>query len=166
MEHVHLKFLTAEPKNVDMVVALCTGLDWVADNHKKPAVVTLSLEVPIGRWSRSLEDAVRSVINDHGLTVVVASGNGGVDSCSIAPANVPETITVAGSDLVKKFLSTSRGEKESIYNMSNTGRCVDIFAPGVDVYAACGGLGELENWIILICVDDNRDSRIDTINGL
>jgi len=39
----------------------------------------------VGSWSRVLEDAVRSLINDHGLTVVVASGNSGVDACYVAP---------------------------------------------------------------------------------
>jgi len=28
---------------------------------------------------------VRSLINDHGVTVVVASGNSGVDACYVAP---------------------------------------------------------------------------------
>lgn len=32
-----------------------------------------------------LEDAVRSLVNDHGVTVVVASGNSGVDACYVAP---------------------------------------------------------------------------------
>ena len=119
--------------------------DWVAANHKKPAVVTLSLGIQVGAararpaaaccltrvllaiavqklptacashahplpchlhdliwlslgashwfallpqvgsWSRVLEDAVRSLINDHGVTVVVASGNSGVDACYVAP---------------------------------------------------------------------------------
>ncbi len=39
----------------------------------------------VGSWSRVLEDAVRSLINDHGVTVVVASGNSGVDACYVAP---------------------------------------------------------------------------------
>lgn len=42
----------------------------------------------VGSWSRVLEDAVRSLINDHGVTVVVASGNSGVDACYVAPGAV------------------------------------------------------------------------------
>jgi subtilisin family serine protease len=50
-----------------------------------PAVVTLSLGIQVGSWSRVLEDAVRSLINDHGVTVVVAAGNSGVDACYVSP---------------------------------------------------------------------------------
>lgn len=50
------------------------GLDWVARNAKRPAVATLSLGVSSGSWSRSLEEAVRSLAEDHNITVVVASG--------------------------------------------------------------------------------------------
>ena len=50
------------------------GLDWVVHHHAKPAIVTLSLGIEVGRWSRALEDTVRVLVRDHGLTVVVASG--------------------------------------------------------------------------------------------
>lgn len=31
------------------------------------------------------------------------------------------------------------GDPEDLYRWSNTGPCVDVFAPGVDIYSACGG---------------------------
>jgi len=52
---------------------------------------------------------------------------------------VGETISVAASDLSTKFNATCFGDREGYYSYSNLGSCVDIFAPGVDVYAACGG---------------------------
>lgn len=85
-----------------------------------------------------MEAAVRSLITKYGISVVVASGNSGVDSCFVAPANVPETITVAATDLPTKYNTTQAGDLETMYRWSNTGSCVDLFAPGVDVYAACG----------------------------
>ena len=115
------------------------GLDWVAQNHKKPAIVTMSLGIGVGSWSRALEESVRNLILDYGITVIVASGNSGVDSCYVAPGNVEEPITVAASDLSTKFGSTSGADQESLYRWSNTGQCIDIFAPGVDIYSACGG---------------------------
>ena len=127
--------------NISTTVA---GLDWVAANYEKPAVVALSLGVSVGRWSQSLEDSVTTLINDHDIAVVVASGNSAVDSCFIAPANVPETITVAASDLETKFDGTQETDVETVYRWSNTGKCVDIFAPGVDIYAACGGAHRCE----------------------
>lgn len=53
-----------------------TLIDWCAVFRPRKQV---------GSWSRVLEDAVRSLINDHGVTVVVASGNSGVDACYVAP---------------------------------------------------------------------------------
>ena len=115
------------------------GLDWVAGHVKKPAIVTLSLGIGLGQWSKALEGAVRNLVNEQGISVIVASGNSGVDSCGVAPGNVEETITVAASDLESKFGSTSPTDAEGLYRWSNTGECVDIFAPGVEIYSACGG---------------------------
>jgi len=64
-----------------------------------------------------------------------------LDSCTIAPANVKSSLTVAGSDLIRKFDDAihHRGTSDVLYKYSNTGKCVDIFAPGTDIYSACGG---------------------------
>eukprot|EP01026_Neomeris_dumetosa_P041277 TRINITY_DN341_c0_g3_i7.p1 TRINITY_DN341_c0_g3~~TRINITY_DN341_c0_g3_i7.p1 ORF type:complete len:616 (+),score=103.40 TRINITY_DN341_c0_g3_i7:730-2577(+) len=117
------------------------ALDWVAKDKKGPAVVVLSLGVESGTWSLSLEEEISTLIQEHNVTVTVASGNTGSDSCSISPANVATTITVAASNLPSKFTQQNLTEntQEDIYDYSNTGACVDIFAPGVDIYGACGG---------------------------
>jgi subtilisin family serine protease len=153
---------------IDDVVS---ALEYVRREAKRPAVVTLSLGVPAGEWSATLERAVRSVVVERGITVVVASGNSDVDACTISPARVPEALTVAATDLEGKFgdaaamlviggarvggvgggnaldrvPSSSRRTppvallRDSVYAFSNTGPCVDLFAPGVDILAACGG---------------------------
>lgn len=115
------------------------GLDWVAANAVKPAVVTLSLGIQVGSWSRVLEEAVQSLINNHGITVVVASGNSGVDACYVAPSNVPGAITVAASNIKSRTAEggTKKGDPEDSYRWSNTGPCIDLWAPGVDILAAC-----------------------------
>ncbi|CAL5228884.1 g12099 [Coccomyxa viridis] len=64
---------------------LVAGLDWVASNAKQPAVATLSLGVPVGQWSQSLEQAARNLITKYNVTVIVASGNSEEDSCYISP---------------------------------------------------------------------------------
>lgn len=58
-------------------------------------------------------------------------------------ADVGQTISVAGSDLTTKFNTTHYGDPEGFYSYSNTGSCVDVFAPGVDIFAACGGSSPL-----------------------
>ena len=113
------------------------ALDWVAQHAQKPAVVLLSLGIQAGSWSRILEDSTRTLIQKYGITVVAASGNSQVDACYIAPANVPEVITVAASDVQNKFNKNGQ-ETDIIYYWSNLGPCVNLFAPGVDIYSVCG----------------------------
>ena len=48
-------------------------------------MATLSLGVPVGQWSQSLEQAARGLITHYNVTVIVASGNSEEDSCYIAP---------------------------------------------------------------------------------
>lgn len=36
------------------------------------------------------------------------------------------------------------GDTESLYRWSNTGACIDLYAPGVDIYGACGGPSRCE----------------------
>lgn len=149
-------------KGEGTIADVISALDYVRDNARKPAVVTMSLGVPSGPWSEELESAVRRVVAEAGITVVVASGNSGVDACGIAPARVPEALTVAATDLEGgKFgpeiggiggggsvlarragpsPSSSPGRlRDTVYAYSNTGPCVDLFAPGVEIFAACGG---------------------------
>ena len=51
-------------------------------------MATLSLGVPVGQWSQSLEQAARNLITHYNVTVIVASGNSEEDSCYIAPGEI------------------------------------------------------------------------------
>jgi serine protease len=74
--------------------------------------------------STALNDAVQRVI-DAGVTVVVSAGNSGVDACSYSPASVSAAVTVG---------ATTNIDEKAIY--SNSGPCVDLFAPGSGIYSA------------------------------
>lgn len=97
------------------------GMQWVADNHIKPAVANLSLG---GGASTALDDAVRAAIA-AGVTVVVAAGNDSTNACNGSPNRVAEAITVGAS---------TREDQRSSF--SNTGACVDLFAPGSAITSA------------------------------
>jgi subtilisin family serine protease len=96
------------------------GVDWVANNHVKPAVANMSLG---GSASTTLDNAVANAIS-KGVTFAVAAGNGNflgiaANACNYSPARVPTAITVG---------ATEKTDKKASY--SNYGTCVDIFAPG------------------------------------
>ncbi|WP_239571433.1 S8 family serine peptidase [Lentzea nigeriaca] len=102
---------------------IVSGINWVTQNARKPAVVNMSLG---GGANSTTDQAVRNSIA-AGITYAVAAGNGdaqGVaqDACTVSPARLPEAITVGAVD--KTDIKAS---------FSNYGTCVDIFAPGVSI---------------------------------
>jgi|GEM_PF-1597671 len=103
---------------------LVEAIDWVAGHRITPAVANLSLG---GGISTTLETAVRGMYNAN-VTVVAAAGNSNASACNVSPARMPEVITVAAS--------TANDARASF---SNYGSCVDLFAPGENVYYGLDG---------------------------
>ncbi|GAA5902635.1 hypothetical protein JCM5296_000728 [Sporobolomyces johnsonii] len=108
------------------------GVAWAADsaaeaaalkaqgkNRKhKGSVANMSLG---GGKSQALDDAVNAAVED-GLHFAVAAGNDNRDACSYSPAAAENAITVGASTIAD----------ERAY-FSNHGKCVDIFAPGLNI---------------------------------
>ena len=96
------------------------GLDFVARDHAagRPAVVNLSIGGP---RADVLDAAVAALVED-GVTVVAAAGNSGSSACGESPAAVADVITVAATSWT-----------DQVPDWSNTGSCVDLFAPGVGI---------------------------------
>ncbi len=97
------------------------GVDWVKNNHVKPAVANMSLG---GGASTALDDAVRSAIT-AGVTFAVAAGNSNANACNSSPARAGPAITVG---------ATTNTDARSSF--SNFGSCLDIFAPGSSIVSA------------------------------
>lgn len=94
------------------------GIDWVANNHVKPAVANMSLG---GGASTATDNAVQNAVN-AGVTMVVAAGNENQNACNVSPARAANAVTVG---------STTSSDARSSF--SNFGTCVDIFAPGSSI---------------------------------
>jgi len=98
------------------------GIDWVTSNHTTgAAVANMSLG---GGASTALDNAVKNSIAD-GVTYAVAAGNSNRDACRFSPARVAEAITVG---------ATTSSDSRASY--SNSGSCLDIFAPGSSITSA------------------------------
>jgi subtilisin family serine protease len=100
------------------------GLDWVIDHVQQngwPAVANMSLG---GSASPALDLAVCRAI-EAGVSFAIAAGNDRANACGASPARVVQAIGTGATD------DRDRGAV-----FSNTGQCVDVFGPGVDIRSA------------------------------
>jgi hypothetical protein len=97
------------------------GIQAAANHGKKPAVLSLSLG---GGRSTAMNKAVEDAAKEN--FVIVAAGNSAGDACNSSPASADgKVITVGSTDI-----------RDSISSFSNRGKCVDIYAPGSNIFAA------------------------------
>jgi aqualysin 1 len=97
------------------------GMDWVRTNAIKPAVANMSLG---GSYSSTVNTAANNLANS-GVFLAVAAGNNGANACNYSPASAAAATTVG---------STTSTDARSSF--SNSGSCVDIYAPGSSITSA------------------------------
>ncbi len=101
---------------------ILAGIDWVAQEHLAhpgtPALANLSISGPA---SLSVDSAIDALV-DAGVFVVVAAGNTATDACESSPSRASKAFAVAASDIADNSAS-----------FTNTGSCVKLYAPGVDI---------------------------------
>ena len=108
---------------------ILAGIDWVTQNHVKPAVVNMSLG---SGADQAKDDATQAMIN-AGVITVIAAGNNNGNACLNSPGRVPAAITVGAT------MSNDRRPDASNWGLgqgSNFGACLDIFAPGDNITSA------------------------------
>ncbi|KAF5005491.1 hypothetical protein FDECE_8069 [Fusarium decemcellulare] len=109
--------------------AVIAGMDYVAEHAgsatcPKGVVVNMSLG---GQYSDAVNNAAKSIV-DAGLFLAVAAGNDGADASGSSPASEPSACTVG---------ATERNDTLAYY--SNTGKVVDVLAPGTDILSTWPG---------------------------
>jgi hypothetical protein len=100
---------------------LIAGVEWVTANRIRPAVANMSIS---GALSGALNSAVTASIAT-GVTYVTSAANVNADACGFSPGSVAEVITVGAI-----------GGLDAKASYSNFGPCVDLYAPGNDIYSA------------------------------
>jgi hypothetical protein len=93
---------------------------WKTANPTFKGVVNMSLG---GGVYDPVDKAVRDLINNYGIPVIVAAGNEAQNAVNSSPARVEEAITVGAFNDRNNILA----------DFSNYGAVVDILAPGVDI---------------------------------
>ena len=104
--------------------AVIQGVDWVTEHVRQngwPAVANMSLG---GSASPALDLAVcRSI--ESGVSYAIAAGNDSSNAYGSSPARVLQSVCAGASD---------RNDRGATF--TNTGECVAVFAPGVDITSA------------------------------
>ncbi len=98
------------------------GVEWVTENRIMPAVANMSLG-----WSFPNPPVDTAVANSiaSGIPYAVSAGNSAGDACNRSPARVGPAMTTGSTTIV-----------DSVSGFSETGPCVDLFAPGSNIVSA------------------------------
>ena len=88
-----------------------------------------------GGSSKTLDMAVNAAV-EAGLHFAVAAGNDNQDACNYSPAAAEKAVTVGASSLA-----------DARAYFSNHGKCVDIFAPGLNILSTWIGSKDATNTI-------------------
>ena len=107
------------------------AMDWVIEAHKKfnpkdAGIVSMSLG---GGFNSAINQAANKIV-ENGLFLAVAAGNSNKDSCTGSPSSADKAYTVGASDI-----------NDNRAYFSEFGNCVDIFAPGLDIWSCKPGGG-------------------------
>ncbi|WP_308431689.1 S8 family peptidase [Amycolatopsis acidiphila] len=105
------------------LVSIISGIGWVAQNVKQPAVAVLGIGGP---GNDQLDKAVKTLAAV--MPVAVPAGWSAADVSTSSPGRVPDVLTVGAMD-----------QNNAVSPKTNFGAGVDVFAPGVDVPAVAPG---------------------------
>ncbi|KAK7545242.1 subtilisin-like protease [Phyllosticta citricarpa] len=113
---------------------LIGGLDYVASQHSSRSserdfiASVASMSLGFSGRSTSVESALKS-LSSAGVHIAVAAGNDADNACSYTPSALggsnSNIITVGASNI-----------NDEVAYFSNTGRCVDVYAPGLTTYSS------------------------------
>jgi cerevisin len=88
-----------------------------------------------GGKSKALDQAVNMAV-ENGMHFAVAAGNDNRDACNYSPAGAEKAVTVGASTI---------GDERAYF--SNWGKCVDVFAPGLNILSTWTGSKTATNTI-------------------
>ncbi|KAJ3293549.1 hypothetical protein HK104_004364, partial [Borealophlyctis nickersoniae] len=106
---------------VGTISGLIQGIQYAAtifNASLEAAVINISAEAD---FNNALNKVVNAVVA-FGIPTVVSAGNDASDACTVSPGSATSALTISAIDI-----------NDTVATFSNTGPCVDMFAPGVKV---------------------------------
>lgn len=97
------------------LAGLIEGIEYVTNNHQSPAVATIGVSTS---FSQALNDAVAASIA-AGVVYAVPSGDVWSDACNYSPGATTDALSVGAT----------AADDASMF--SNSGPCIDVYAPGI-----------------------------------
>ena len=94
----------------------------IKNKYFKDQITIVSMS--LGGQVNNLINAAVTALKKANIFVVVAGGNDNKDACNYSPASSPDAFTVGASDVT-----------DNRAYFSNFGNCINIFAPGLDIYS-------------------------------
>jgi len=113
------------------------GIEWVIQNYQIRKRPSISLFGSGGSLSPTIENTIQASIN-AGIPFITAAGNTNSDACNYTPSRMKSAI-VAGATTYTLNANPNLPSQESRTTFSNTGSCIDVFAPGQNLKAAFRG---------------------------
>jgi subtilisin family serine protease len=107
------------------------GMEWIMEQKTANPAVPMVVNMSLGGEGLDAVDAAAAELVRAGVFVAVAAGNETQDACNLSPARTPEVVTVGASD-----------SNDFAAYFSNFGKCLDLYAPGDDIYSAKSGTKE------------------------
>lgn len=121
------------------------GIDYVINQHtdrqSEAGFVgsVMSMSWGLDGVSRAIQTAIGAAL-DAGVHVSMAAGNSGDDACKTSPS-------MAGGHNSAAVVVGSINEASEISSFSNTGPCVDLYAPGENVLSSWIGAPNVLNFL-------------------
>lgn len=109
------------------VLLILRGLQRVAEHAAKhpEKIHIVNLSLTTGFVHDTLNEVVNALFLEEGVLSVAAAGNARWDACGVSPASAEHALAVGATD-----------RADALAYFTNWGRCVGVFAPGVDVVGA------------------------------
>lgn len=110
------------------------AFEWIIDNGEPNSIINLSMSAP----TLSMTFAMNNTIMD-GHVIVSSAGNNGMNACVDAASKYKQNSSImvaASSDLDAQVNNLIIPFKNGATWSTNFGPCVDVYAPGHNIYAA------------------------------
>jgi len=105
------------------IADIIAAINYVALNAIRPAVISMSVGTPM--LSEPLQTAVNNTVSLYNLSIVAAAGNDASDSCVNTPSRSVYVQSVGATTI-----------EDDVAVFSNRGKCVNVYAPGAQIYCA------------------------------